>query len=114
MKKLLAVLALSMFLGGCGVVTSEMTMAEKVKAVQTRAVELCAYLPQAHAVVAMLSAANPAVTGVGAVAQAICTAVTSWSSNSKSGTLTTECPRVNGVCVVGTYVDTLKDKPKGD
>jgi len=89
-----------------------MTLSEKVKAIQDKAVQLCAYLPQATAVTAMLSAANPAVTSVGAVANAICTAITNWSSKRTEGTFTTECPRVNGVCVEGTFVDTIKEKTK--
>lgn len=107
MKKLLMIVALSTLLTGCGT-WGEMTTAQKVAAIQEKAVALCNYLPQAASVTAMLAASNPTVVSVGAVANAICQAVISWTAKQATpNSFSTECPKVNDVCVTGNFV-----KPK--
>jgi len=107
-RKLLAVVALGGLLTGCGS-WGELTTAEKIKAIQEKAVALCGYLPQATSVTAMLAASNPTVVSVGAVANAICTAVIQWNSGDKQG-FVTSCPKVNGVCVEGKFIKPPKEK----
>jgi len=106
MKRLLLALALTSLLGGCGL-WGEMTTAQKITAIQEKAVALCNYLPQATSVAAMLAATNPTVVSVGAVANAICTAIIAWKGNQGTAAFAAECPKVNGVCVTGVFV-----KPK--
>jgi hypothetical protein len=97
--KRLQITLICALLTGCTVGTS---LADLVAQVQTKTVELCQYLPQANAVAAMLTAANPTAVGVGAIANAICTAVIQWKSQPKN-TATAQCPTVNGVCVEGEF-----------
>ena len=107
MKRLLIV-ALVFFIGGCGVLDSGSSLADKVKAVQDEAVKLCAYLPTATSVSAIITAGDPTVVGISAVANAICTAMINWQTDQKTvNSFATDCPRVNGVCVEGSYT-----KPK--
>lgn len=68
--------------------------------------EGCKFEVERDSVVAMLAAANPAFTGVGPLADAICNAVnkaTETKAAPKEGT----CPfgEVNGVCIQGHKVD---------
>jgi len=102
MKCLYVLAVLSPLLVGCG--GSETTLAEKVAEVQAQATKICAYLPTATSVAAMISAANPAVIGVSAIAQAICSAVTKQTQS----LLTSERPTVNGVQVDGEFIDPKK------
>ena len=105
-KHKLFALGLIAILGGC---TAEMTLAEKVKAVQDKAVQLCSYLPTATSVGAIISAGNPAVVGVSAVANAICTAVINWkSTQATQNSFATGCPKVENICVEGEFVQPKK------
>ena len=92
-------LALLALLTGC----ESNTLAKQVKEVQDKAVELCAYLPSFNSVSAILTAGNPTAIGINAVANAICTAVIQWKDH-QTNALVTDCPRVNGVCVQGQFV----------
>lgn len=106
MKKLAvaAVAALCLTLSGC----TGTSLTEVVKQVQDKAVELCNYRPDPVAVAAMLTAANPTFVGYYAVANAICTAVIQWQNQPKNS-ITSECPKVNGICVTGSF-----QTPKGN
>lgn len=101
------VASVAVLAASCG----EMTLSEKVKAVQDKAVMICSYMPKADSVQHMLLASNPTTQGIEAIANAICTAVIAWQNSQKTGSaFATECPKVNGVCVEGKFVD----KPKGE
>lgn len=90
--------ALPFALAGCGGGTSE-EPADPVAQVQLMAEKVCAFVPTASSVAAMLAANNPAVQGTVAIANAICAAVTR-----KAATPGLEsCPTVNGVCVEGEF-----------
>lgn len=102
MKCLVVLAVLSPLLVGCG--GGELTLSEKVAEVRAKTTEICSYLPTVNSVAAMISAANPAVVTVGAIAQAICNAVT----NPQQSLLKSECPTVNGVCVEGEFIDPKK------
>jgi len=114
MLRALCLFMLFLMLSGCGLWKSEMTIPEKVAAVREKAVELCGYLPKADSVEHMLLASNPVSQTVEAVANAICNAVVAWQKQHGAApsvsALTDDCPRVNGVCVEGEFVDV----PKGD
>ena len=98
MKRLLLVGIL--LLAGC----TGTSLTDTVKQIQDETVKLCAYLPTANSVAAIVSAANPAVVGIGAVANAICTAMINWQTDQKTiNSFATECPKVNGVCIEGSY-----------
>ncbi len=100
-------LGLIAILGGC---TAEMTLQEKVKAVQDKAVLLCAYLPETASVISIISAGNATVVTVNAVANAICTAVINWQANKATpNSFASECPKVNDICIRGQFI-----KPKGN
>lgn len=90
MKTLLAFL-LFIALTGC-----VQTLPEQVASVQAATSKACKYVPTASSVASVLTAANPAVIGVSAVANAICAAMTT-----KVSALVGECPKVNDVCVDG-------------
>lgn len=74
----------------------------QVSKVQVLTVKLCKFLPTASSVAAILTANNPAVVGVSAVATAICGAVTR-RSHSLLGDAAPK-PEVNGIVVEGEYV----------
>lgn len=91
-------LAAILALAGCGGETG--TLTDNVKAVQSATTKACSYLPTVASVSAMLTAINPAVAGVAAIAGAICSAVKPKALGFKSDA----CPKVNGVCVEGEFV----------
>ena len=66
-----ATTALSLFVGGCATISGGINVAD----VQGDAVAACKFLPDAAAVVALLTA-DPAVTTAEAIARIICSAVT--------------------------------------
>jgi hypothetical protein len=101
----LIIMLLPLLLLGCGTGSLD----SQVKDVQAAAVKACGFLPTASSVAAILSAGNPAVTGVTAVATAICAAVTKVAPQARG--LEQECPRVNGVCVEGEFVPKDQTKP---
>lgn len=88
----LAVAALS----GCS--KPEEGEGDAVAKVRALTEKICAFLPTASSVAAMLAANNPAVSGVTAIANAICEAV-----SRKSMAPDAACPMVNGVCVEGDF-----------
>lgn len=88
-------------LAGCGGETG--SLMDNVKAVQAATTKACSYLPTVASVSAMLTANNPTVIGVSAIAGAICNAVT--KPPNVLGLKAEECPEVNGVCVEGDFVD---------
>ena len=95
-----AIFALTLILAGC----SGSSLADKVKSVQDEAVKLCAYLPTANSVSAIITAGNPTVVGISAVANAICTAVINWQKDQVTpNSFATGCPKVNGICVEGQF-----------
>lgn len=89
------------------------SLAVKVKEVQDKTVEICSYLPTAQSVVDIIKAGGPSTAVPFALATAICDAVVAWkmgdSATDMQG-IAKPCPRVNGVCVEGTFVE----KDKGD
>ena len=92
-------------LGGC----TGTSLTDTVKAIQDETVKLCSYLPTVNSVSAIISAGNPAVIGVSAVANAICTAVINWkTAQATPNSFATECPKVNGVCVEGEFTKPMK------
>ena len=102
------VAALFLALAGCG---TEGKFDSQIAAVQAASAKICKFLPTAASVAAILTAGNPAVTGVAATAAAICAAVTVSNPVTLFGmgeTKPKECPKVNGVCVEGEFID--KDK----
>ena len=108
----LIIMLLPLLLLGCGTGSLD----SQVKDVQAAAVKACGFLPTASSVAAILSAGNPAVTGVTAVATAICAAVTKVCAAvtkvaPQARGLEQECPRVNGVCVEGEFVPKDQTKP---
>ncbi len=93
-----------LLLAGC----AGSSLGDLVQQVQDKTVKLCQYLPDTIAVGAMLTASNPTFVGVSAIANAICSAVIRAQSQPKNS-VTSECPRVNGVCVSGSF-----QPPKGN
>ena len=87
------------------------TTAQLVAQVQAICITACNYEPDASAAAAMLTANNPTVVGVSAVAHAICHVVTANNlasafgiSRANAQEANTNCPeseKVNGVCVRG-------------
>jgi len=92
---------------GCGYFGGD--TAAQVAKVQNYTATICGFIPTAAAVGAMLTAGNPTVVGVEAIAQAICTAITSYRPQGVEGDQ--PCPQVNGVCIEGEWVRG-GDKPK--
>lgn len=90
--------ALLLTLVGCG--GDSASLADQVAAVQDATKKACSYLPTATSVAAILTADNPTVTGVSAVADAICVAMMS-----KTESLVGVCPQVNKVCIEGEFID---------
>jgi hypothetical protein len=76
----------------------------RVKKVQELVVASCNFLPTAASVAAMLSASNPIVTGVVAIATAICQAVTAGRAQALVGTVPT-WGSVNGIAIEGDFVE---------
>ena len=91
-----------------GATCSQADIQSQVAQVQAITTKACAFLPTADVVVAMLTAVNPTVVGVSAIAHAICGAV---ESASHGGAATqgadNKCPlgKVNGVCIQGKKVE---------
>lgn len=73
----------------------------RIKQIQDKVIASCGFLPTAASVAAMLAATNPTVTGVVAIAQAICQVATASRypklASVNSGT-------VNGVPVEGDWI----------
>ena len=99
---LAAALALPLALAGCGQPESE-GPADPVAAVQIAAERVCAFVPTASSVAAMLAANNPAVQGTVAIAEAICAAVTRKSVTPGENVGGCERGEVNGVCIEGEF-----------
>lgn len=105
-KQLPYALCLIAVLGGCA---PDIPLAEKVKAIQGKAVDLCAYLPTATSVAAVISAGNPATVSISAVANAICTAVINWkNSQGTTNSFAASCPKVGDICIQGEWVQPKK------
>lgn len=95
-----ALVAALLSLAGCG----GGSMSEQVSAIQAGAIKLCGYAPTAASVLAVLTAGNPAVTGVTAIVTAICGAVSNPPLGLKSDD-GKPCPQVNGVCIEGEFIE---------
>jgi hypothetical protein len=53
-----------------------------------------------------LASSTPEVKGAAAIAKAICSAVQAWQAeHGTAEAIATPCPRVNGVCVTGYFVN---------
>lgn len=76
-------------------------IADEVVKVQALTARTCAFVPTAASVAAMLTAGNPAVVGVGAVAMAICKAISSKAA--VKGVIQPR-PMVNGVEIKGEFI----------
>ena len=107
MKKLLIIGAMTLALAGCqtaqdlatDITTVTQTTKEKVKSVQGYATQICGYLPAAASVIGIFNSGFG--SGVSAVSNAICNAVTSIPLADGPGD---RKPRVNGVVIKGTFV----------
>jgi hypothetical protein len=76
---------------------------EDVEKVRLATVRCCGFLPTVGSVAAILSAGNPTVLGVTAVAAAICQALTARSRRT-TAQLITPLPQVNGIVIEGEWV----------
>jgi hypothetical protein len=100
-----------------------------VQKIQDKSVQICSFLPSQQSVLELVKAASN--VDVGVIATAICNAVTAWAAKGEEVPATPEllkneaapaaakliliedekkpekedCPRVNGVCIAGTFVD---------
>jgi len=84
-----------------------------VQRVQDKTVEICSYMPTSQSVLDILKAGGPTTQVPFAIATAICDAVLQWQQANRMKTaIAQDCPRVNGVCVEGTFVD--KDEKEKD
>lgn len=112
MRRIALALLLLIPLAGCGS-DPESSYADEIAKVQEYAQQICNFLPHAKSVAAMLTADNPVVTGAFAVATAICNAVTGKPMGLYSDRYTEEtCPKVNGICIEGEFVDPEKKDEK--
>lgn len=105
-------------LAGCSSSTSNV-----VQAIQDKTVQICQYLPSAQSTLDIIKASTN--VDVNGIAKAICDAVVAWANQGKDQISTPvqglmskpDCPRVNGVCVDGTFVDKdgkpVEEKPNG-
>jgi hypothetical protein len=104
MKRLL--LLIPLFLFGC--------TDPRIDEIREKAVAICGFAPTLSSVSQIL--ANPGLTSAAAIAQAICDAVTAKPPVGLYGNMypqETDCPKVNGVCVEGDFVEKPKEeKPK--
>jgi len=112
MKLLLKVSALCavLMLSSCG--------ANQVEQVRAYTVQICRFLPTVASVTAIINAANPNAAGAMHIATAICAAVSQESSIIWTPSIMPvqdapkDCPKVNGVCVEGEFVDPDKKEEK--
>jgi hypothetical protein len=83
-----------------------------VQQIQEKAVAICSFLPSQQSVLEIVKATTN--IDVAVIAGAICDAVLAWADKGEApvgtpmmGLLAAPegCPRVNGVCVSGTFVD---------
>jgi hypothetical protein len=100
-----------------------------VQKIQDKSVQICSFLPSSQSVLELVKAASN--VDVAVIAGAICNAVTAWAAKGEEIPATPEllkndaapapakliliedekkpepddCPRVNGVCIAGTFVD---------
>lgn len=79
-------------------------LAAEVTKVQTLTASACRFVPTAASVASILTAGNPAVVGAGAVATAICQAVTGSRPLGLVGGGIPQ-PEVNGIVVEGEFLD---------
>jgi hypothetical protein len=98
-----------------------------VQKIQDKSVAICSFLPSAQSVLELVKATTN--VDVNVIAKAICDAVTAWAAKGEPIPATPElieynpisaapklilaveeekkedCPRINGVCIAGTFVD---------
>jgi hypothetical protein len=100
-----------------------------VQKIQDKSVQICSFLPSAQSVLELVKATTN--VDVNVIAAAICNAVTAWAAKGQEIPATPElleyapapaapkliliedekkpekddCPRINGVCIAGTFVD---------
>lgn len=104
--KALPIVGLTLALSACSLLTSA-DVQKQAAQVQALAVKTCNFLPTLGSVVGMLTAANPTVVGVTAIAAAICEGVKSIPSITQHGNPIegSDCPvKINEVCLKGAPV----------
>lgn len=80
------------------------TVGDDIEGVRDACLLCCGFVPTVGTVAAILTANNPAVVGVTAVAVAICNAVSDHEGAMKIGSTLMEIPpMVNGVVIEGTW-----------
>jgi hypothetical protein len=89
----------SIGLGGCASITPA-NVTTVISQVQADAVAVCGFLPTAATVANIISAGNPLIATVSAIAEAICSAVLP----AKLGRKLAVIPTVNGVPIHGRFV----------
>lgn len=77
---------------------------DEVKSVQEKVVALCGFLPTATSVAAMLGAPGAAITGVSAIATAICQAVSATRVVTLANLKSAGYGTVNGVPIEGDWI----------
>jgi len=97
-------LVLTLALAGCFGGEDDGSVNDTIENVREQTVKVCNYLPTVGSVAAILTAGNPAVVGVHAIATAICGAVTSVPQGLVSSDVKI-VPMVNGVPVDGQFVN---------
>lgn len=103
MRKLLlaASAAFAMSLGGCATTgNGTFDLASFIASVQADTNLVCAFIPTAETVANIVSTGNPIVATAGAVANAICAAVTPVKAAGKFGAV---APTVAGVAIHGRF-----------
>jgi hypothetical protein len=90
MLKTFAVIATAsaLLLGGCNSSTPNISITGIIDDAQ----KVCSFVPTAESVVAVIAAANPVATTVGAVVNTICDGLKSWQANQVAGGLKAVAP----------------------
>jgi hypothetical protein len=79
------------------------TFDDDVEKIRLATERCCGFVPTVACVASILTAANPAVVGAGAIASAICAAMTARSRRSPVAQLITPMPQVNGIIIEGEW-----------
>jgi hypothetical protein len=109
--RLVRLLMLSCFVLPLASCSGDMTTEQKIKAVQDAAISVCSYLPEPTSVAEIILATNASsISKLAEIGQAICTAVKEWQAAiaapaSPLETALMPCPRVNGICIDGSFVN---------
>jgi hypothetical protein len=76
---------------------------EDIEKIRLATERCCGFVPTVGTVASILTAANPTVVGVSAIALAICHALTARSRRT-AAQLITPMPQVNGIVIEGEWV----------